>query len=249
MRIQVCGRVAIERAGQRCEEQLPGRQGRLLFVYLVAHRRRPVTRSQLEDALWGDEPPAAVDPALNALLSKMRRVLGRDVIDGAALRLPPGTHVDLEAAEEAVHRAESAIALGQWGRAWGAAQVTLFAARRGFLPGEDAPWVRERRRALDDLGQRALEAYAEAALALGGTELATAERAGRELVALAPFRESGVRLLMRALVAEGNLAESLRIYDELRARLRDELGIAPAPETRALHSAVLAGAEEQPERA
>src|SRR5262249_31537034 len=57
LRIQVCGRVAIERDGQRLEGALPGRQGRLIFVYLVAHRLRPLTRDELADALWGDAPP------------------------------------------------------------------------------------------------------------------------------------------------------------------------------------------------
>jgi hypothetical protein len=40
--------------------------------------------------------------------------------------------------EDAVHRAESAVALGEWRRAWGPAQVALFISRRGFLPGEAA---------------------------------------------------------------------------------------------------------------
>ena len=53
------------------------------------------------------------------------------------LVLPTAAWVDLEAARDAVHRAESAVALEDWPRAWGAAQVTMFTARRGFLPGED----------------------------------------------------------------------------------------------------------------
>ena len=58
-RIQLCGRVAIERAGERLEGGLPGRQGRRCFVYLAAHRARPVPRDELIEAVWGAPAPAA----------------------------------------------------------------------------------------------------------------------------------------------------------------------------------------------
>ncbi|MGZ8803294.1 MAG: AfsR/SARP family transcriptional regulator [Mycobacterium sp.] len=86
---------------------------------------------------------------------------------------------------------------------------------------------------------RSLEAYTAAALSLGPTDLATAERAGRELTTAAPFRESGFRLLMRALTAGGNSAEALLVYDQLVQRLRDELGVPPSAETRVLHASIL----------
>ena len=85
------------------------------------------------------------------------------------------------------------------------------------------------------LHERALEVYADAALHIAGTELATAERASRELCSLAPFRESGYRLLMQALAAKGNDAEALRVYEQLRRRLREELGVDPSEATRAVH--------------
>jgi DNA-binding SARP family transcriptional activator len=75
---------------------------------------------------------------------------------------------------------------------------------------------------------RALECYAQVCLGLGGAELPGAERAGRELVDAAPFRESGHLLLMRALAARGNVAEAVAAYERLRILLRDELGVAPS---------------------
>jgi DNA-binding SARP family transcriptional activator len=86
-----------------------------------------------------------------------------------------------------------------------------------------------------------LEACAAACLGLAGAELATAERAARELVATAPFHERGQRLLMRALVARGDDAEALRVYEALRRLLRDELGTAPSAATAALHTAIVRG--------
>jgi SARP family transcriptional regulator, regulator of embCAB operon len=241
MRIQICGQLAVDRDGQRLDDRLPGRQGRLLFTYLVVHRSRAVPRDELAEALWREPDQAAVDARLSPLLSKLRRVFGPGVIDGrSALRicLEPAW-VDLEAAAEAVHRAESSVAQQAWARAWGPALTTMFIAGRGFLPGEDAPWIDDVRHQLSELRLRALECYAAAALGVGGTELTAAVRAGRQLVRLAPLRESGYRFLMHALAKEGNVAEALSVYASLSSCLREQLGVWPSPATRAVYEELL----------
>ena len=96
---------------------------------------------------------------------------------------------------------------------------------------------------LDEVHVRALEAYGAAGLGLGGTELPAARDAGRSLVALAPLRESGHRLLMRTLAAEGNVAEALRAYEHLRRLLADELGIDPRLPSRQLYQHLLESRE------
>ena len=179
VRIQICGALAIECDGQRLDAGLPGRQGRLLFTYLVINRHRHVPRDELAEALWREPDPAAVDARLNPLLSKLRRVFGADAVDGrSTIRLClPDAWVDLEAAAEAIHRAESSVAQQDWARAWGPALTALFVAERDVLPGEDAPWIDEIRHQLTELRLRALDCYAAAGLGLGGTELAAAVRA------------------------------------------------------------------------
>jgi DNA-binding SARP family transcriptional activator len=242
VRIQICGPLAIERDGRRLDVGLPGRQGRLLFTYLVLNRHRSIPRDEVAEALWREPDPAAVDARLNPLLSKVRRVLGSDAVDGrSTVRLCLGeAWVDLEAAAEAIHRAESSVVQQDWRRAWGPALTALFVAERDFLPGEDAPWIDEIRHQLTELHVRALECYAAAGLGIGGTELAAAARASRQLIQLAPLRESGYRYLMRALAAQDNLAEALGIYGQLSECLRDQLGVSPSPATRELHERLLA---------
>jgi DNA-binding SARP family transcriptional activator len=242
VRIQVCGPLAVERDGQRLDGLLPGRQGRLLFAYLVVNRHRQVPRDELAEALWREPDPAAVDARLNPLLSKLRRVFGPSSIEGRSiLRLcMPEAWVDLEAATEAIHRAESSVAQEDWPRAWGPALTALFVAERDFLPGEDAPWIDEIRHQLTDLRLGALECYAAAGLGIGGTEAAAAVRAGRQLIRLAPLRESGYRYLMQALAAQGNLAEALNVYGQLSECLRDQLGVSPSPASRELYERLLA---------
>jgi DNA-binding SARP family transcriptional activator len=231
--------------GERVEERLPSRQGRLLFAYLVVNRQRSRSRSALVDAVWPAERPGTPDSALNALLSKLRGVLGREAIAGRdepRLVLPSDSYVDLEAASERLHEAESATSMGDWHRAWAPARVALHTAERGFLEGHDAPWIDEVRRSLEDMRIRALESVAEAGIGLGGPELAATERAGRALIEASPFHESGYLHLMRALVARDNVAEAMLVYDRLRTGLREELGIAPSARVQQLHAELLRSA-------
>jgi SARP family transcriptional regulator, regulator of embCAB operon len=242
VRIQICGTLAVERDGQRLDARLPGRQGRLLFTYLVVNRHRNIPRDELAEALWREPDPAAVDARLNPLLSKLRRVFGADSVDGrSTIRLClPNARVDLEAAADAIHKAESSVAQQDWPRAWGPALTALFVAERDFLPGEDARWIDEIRHQLTEVRVRALECYAAAGLGIGGTELAGAVRVGRQLTCLAPLRESGYRCLMQALAAQGNLAEALGVYSQLSECLREQLGVSPSPATRELYERLLA---------
>jgi DNA-binding SARP family transcriptional activator len=230
--VQLCGKLVVELDGERVQDRLPGRQGRLLFAFLVLNRNRTPARDELAAALW----PDGRDGGLAPLLSKLRRAVP---FGEGQLRLPPGAWVDVEAAGDAVHRAESAIAQGDFRRAWAPSQIAMAVSARTFLPGEDAAWIEEERRALASLHLRALEAYAQASLGLGGTELAAAVRAGRQLVRLEPYRETCHRVLMQALAAEGNDAEALRVYDDLRRLLHDELGTAPSAATQELHRSLL----------
>jgi len=242
-RIQLCGRFTVRIAGRRIEEAFPGRQGRLLFAYLAAHRQRPSTRAELTKALWPSRPPTASETALSALLTKLRGVVGGAVVGKQDVRLvlPEGAWIDVEAATEGLHRAASAVSQKDWGRAWGPSRVALHIAHRGFLPGYEAPWVETIRARVEDVLVRAHECVAAIGLALKGSELASAERSARALVTLAPYRESGYRFLMEVLSAQGNVAEALLAYEELRRLLRQELGATPGQETQALHRRLLQG--------
>jgi DNA-binding SARP family transcriptional activator len=240
--IQLCGELVVVFRGVRVEELLPGRQGRVLFGYLVVNRLRPVPRTELAAALWPFDAPAAADSALSALLSKLRRVLGPETLAGRStlrLELPADAFVDLEAADEAIHRAEAATARADWAAAWAPARVALHTANRAFLSGEDAPWIDEIRLHLADVRLRALEAVARSGLGLGGGETAATKRAAHALIESAPYRESGYCLLMEALASEGNVAEALLVYDRLRATLREGVGVGPSSTALMLHKRLL----------
>ena len=231
-RIQLCGRLVVRLDGQRVEGSLPGALGQLLFAYLVLNRYRRIERDGLLIAVYGEDATPDHNPRLSVLLSKLRRVLGPDRLVGRAqveLVLPADPFVDVEAALEALHRAESHVAKSEWVEAWGPSGVAYHIASRPLLEAHDRPWLENWRRRLDDVRVRGLECFAEARLGLGGPTLPQAADCARLLIELAPFRETGHRILMEALERGGNVAEALRVYDRLRVMLRDELGVAPSP--------------------
>src|SRR5438132_433581 len=82
-------------------------------------------------------------------------------------------------------------------------QVPLNIASRGLLPGAHASWLEPARRELEDVRLLALEVIGRAGLAMGGTQLQSAERAARTLIESEPYRESGYVLLMQTLAARG----------------------------------------------
>jgi DNA-binding SARP family transcriptional activator len=241
-RIQLCGRFVVDMDGARIEDMLPGRRGRALFAYLVLNRGRAVPRDELLMAGWGDDASAAAANALSVLLSKLRHNLGADRLRGRTgieLLLPRATFVDVEAALEGAHRAESCIAEGRWAQAWGPAGIAYHVGSRPFLAGLEAPWIEDWRRRLAEVRLRGLECFAAAGLGLGGPALAQAEERARMLTELAPYRETGHHILIETLERRGNLAEALRAYERLRILLREELGTAPSPALQAIHRRLL----------
>jgi YVTN family beta-propeller protein len=229
------------------EGRFPGRQGRLLFAYLVAGQGRPVPRDELAEVLWGATPPATWDKALTVLASKLRSLLGDVGVDGTLaltsafgcyrLELPEGTWVDVVAAQAAVQAAEAALAVQDLDKAKSEAALAASLLEQPLLPGDDGLWVEEKRRELNGLRARAVGLLADAYLASGGASDAAkwAERA----TVLEPFRETGYRRLMEAHVAAGNRAEALRVYERCRRLLAEELGAYPSPETESVYRALL----------
>ena len=246
LRIYLTGEICLTSDGRLVRAgDLPGRQGRLVFAYLVTERGRAVSRDELAETLWPQRQPSASEVALSAIVSKLRSTLAdlglpRGSVQAASgcyqLVLPAGAWIDTEAALESVHLAEAALQAEDPRAAYGTAVVACAILRRAFMPGEEAAWVDRRREAMRKLRLRALDCLAQIHAATG--EHALALGAAEEAVELEPFREAGYRRLMLLHDAAGNRAEALRIYGRLDALLAAELGTGPGPETRRLFELV-----------
>jgi DNA-binding SARP family transcriptional activator len=245
--ITVCGRLTVAWDGEQLEEKLPGRQGRLIFAYLVLNRSRPVRRDELVEALWADEGlPSGGESLLAPPLSRLRKALGQDRLQGRtdlSLNIGDEAMIDCELAQEKLASAQASTGARadreQLSDAWRDAQVAAGIFEGGLLPGLEARWIDEHRAYFEELRLKSLETVARIGARLGTAEQARAEGAARNAVEASPFRESARAALIEVLEAQGNIAEALRAYEELRLLLRDELGTFPAPELSAIHERLL----------
>jgi SARP family transcriptional regulator, regulator of embCAB operon len=246
-RLYLLGHLVLETpVGTLVGERLPGRQGRLTLVRLALVRSQAVPRDVLAEALWPAGPPQAWDTALSAVVSKLRGQLAAVGLDGVLraadgcyeLRLPGDVWVDAEDATRQLDRAEGMLRAGEIERAWGPATVALAILRRQLLPGEEGAWVETQRARLEQQRLRASDALIHVWLARGQGGLA--QQLAEEAITVAPLRETGHRLLMRAHLAQDNPSQAVVAYHRCRDRLLAELGVEPAPATEHVYRSALA---------
>jgi predicted ATPase/DNA-binding SARP family transcriptional activator len=221
--------------------EVPGIRLRALLAALALEPGRIVTRARLVDWIWGQRPPADEVNALQALVSRLRRVLPDGVIEadfgGYRLAVAPDA-VDVCRFEHLV----------------GQARAVEPAARADLLRSALALW---RGKAMADIALRDSDAFDAAIARLDelyvaalGDRVDADIRLGRgselvseltELVATYSLREGFVAALMRALAEAGRGNEALTVYQRTRERLAEELGTDPSAELSALHTALLRG--------
>ncbi|MFF0453282.1 BTAD domain-containing putative transcriptional regulator [Nocardia africana] len=221
--------------------EVPGTRLRALLIALALEPGRAVPKATLVDWIWGEQPPADAANALQALVSRLRRVLPDGSLDGQAggyrLAVDPGA-VDALRFERLLEQARGGDVVRQ-----------THLLREALALWRGAP--------MQDIDMRDSEAVAAVVTRFEGLQLAALEdlyeaeiRLGRgpelvaeltELVARHPVRERLVGALMRALAAAGRGAEALLVYQRAREALADTLGVDPAPELSDLHVALLRG--------
>jgi DNA-binding SARP family transcriptional activator/ABC-type branched-subunit amino acid transport system substrate-binding protein/streptogramin lyase len=216
---------------------------------LLLARDEVVSSDRLIEDLWGGSPPADAQSALQAHVSRLRRLLEPEhggapqvlvtAAGGYALRIEPD-QLDLNRFEAAVRDARRAFERGD-----ASTTSTRLREALGFWRGrplaglEYEPYAADAIRQLDELRLEALETRIDADLALGRHAELTAELDG--LVREHPLRERLRGQLMLALAGSGRQAEALEVYDRGRRMFAEELGMEPGASLQQLQARVLAG--------
>jgi DNA-binding SARP family transcriptional activator len=227
---------------------------RAVLAILLLDAGRVVSLDRLVDEVWGREAPPQALASVQAYVSHLRRLLEPGRASGAPARVlvnqPPGYRLvvgpdDLDMArfQALTEQGHAALAAGDPQRA---ADVLAEGLRlwRGPVLADfaDAPFVQPERTRLEELRLSALEERITADLALGRHGLVAAEL--EQLTAEHPFRERLVGLRVVALYRCGRQAEALQAHQRFSSALREELGLDPGPELRALERDVLRQAPE-----
>jgi DNA-binding SARP family transcriptional activator len=199
-----------------------------LLVYLARSPGRVRSREHLVGLLWGEKPESAARHSLNEALRILRRCCGENGVDASArqVRLNDGA-VTIDTAEFE----EYATA-----KDWGAASALVSGQfMEGYsVPGEWAfeEWLSAERRHWIAQSVTALTNHAAALLSAGDAEAAAAA-AGWGL-RLEPCSEGACRALLSARALLGDRTGALAAWETFVERLREDMGIEPDAETRAL---------------
>ncbi|MES5821817.1 BTAD domain-containing putative transcriptional regulator [Streptomyces sp. RG80] len=227
----------------RGEEPLPtgSPQQRALLAALLLREGRTATAAELIDALWGEEPPSQALAALRTYASRLRKVLGPDVLvsdaGGYAIRSLGEGALDLTVVQELATAAEKARGGGDLCHARDVLTRALAVWDGEVLAGVPGPYASSQRVRLEEWRLQLLESRLDMDLEQGCHAEAVSELTA--LTAAHPLRERLRELLMLALYRSGRQAEALAVYADTRRLLADELGVDPRAGLRELQQRIL----------
>ncbi|MDH6608937.1 putative ATPase/DNA-binding SARP family transcriptional activator [Streptomyces sp. SAI-208] len=216
---------------------LGGPRLRALLAALALRVGRTVSAETLIDEVWGQDPPQDAPAALQALVGRLRRTVGKDAIvsgPGGYRLAATEDDVDLYVFERLVRRGTAALAHGEASTA--AQDLT---AALALWRGDALADLPDRTAATrpEALRTEATRARIEADLRLGRAQDVVPEL--RELTGAHPYDEPLHVLLIRALRDSGRGADALAAYETARRALADGLGTDPGPELREMHRELL----------
>ena len=215
---------------------------------LAMRANRVISRGELVDAVWGQDPPASAEGGIYTYVAGLRRVIepnrslrgpGRVLVSSGAgyvLHLVPG-QPDAVAFEQDLGRARQLRKAGDLTGAVVALNSALSLWRGIAFAGVPGPFAETERVRLGELRSAAAEERADVLLSLGRHEEVVPDLTA--MVADHPLRERMRGLLMIALYRCGRHAEALRVFAEGRRVLADELGIDPGSDLSRIHQQVL----------
>lgn len=243
MRYRILGPLEVENDEGRVPLG-PPKQRDLLGLLLLSPRQVVPISSMIEH-LWGEAAPRSAEHAIQTYISGLRSQLGAGVIAtttrGYRIDIDDA-HLDAAVFQELTDRAATALAQGDAEMAFDLSRQALAVWRGppladvGLANGSHPRAVR-----LVELHLQAVERWAAAAIETGRAAPALAEL--EQVTAEHPLRESLWAWRMRALHAEGRDAEALRVYQDLRRVLGDELGVAPSRDLQLLEESLLLAEE------
>lgn len=230
---------------------------RSLFALLALRANTTVSRDELIDGLWGEHPPKTADGNIYSYVSNIRKVLepGRKRTEYSVLLrssagyqlVLPASALDVKRFEAAVNQARTLERAGDFQGVLLHCDSALALWTGRALAGAVGPLVEAER---DRLSLRKLEVQelrCAALLETGSTLAAAAELT--TLTSEHVLNERLHELLMLALYRSGRQGDALALYQQIRARVVEELGIEPGSGLRQLHQRIVAGDSELAEPA
>ena len=228
--------------------RLGGVKQKALLAVLLLHHGEVVSSDRLIEEIWGEQPPADAQTALQAHVSRLRRLLepGHSGAPALLVTRAPGYMLAIDPDQLDLRRFETLVATGRRQLDEGDPVQAAASVRealelwrgRPLAELENEPFAAAATRELDEAWLEALETRIGADLALGRHAELTPELA--TLVRRHPLRERLRAQLMLALYRSGRQADALAAFDDGRRLLGEEFGLDPGTRLRGLQGEILA---------
>lgn len=213
---------------------VPGRQARIVLSALVVAVGHVISADHLQVLVWEEDPPRRWPGDLQAVVSRLRRLLGAGTIvtspAGYCLTVEPGC-IDAIRFERMLRDAADTLETDPTRTRRQCREALALWRGSPFGDVGDREFARVESIRLDELRITAMEMLWEAELALGRARWVTAPLVAQ--VEENPFRESLWALLIRALIATGRRREAAEACRRLW-HLLGEVGLEPCEEIRRL---------------
>ncbi|MEZ4664375.1 MAG: BTAD domain-containing putative transcriptional regulator [Caldilineaceae bacterium] len=217
------------------------------LLYYLATTDGVCTRDTVAGLLWPEMPEKKAKSNLRVAIASVKQQIGAYLnvsSNGLALNRKLTYESDVETFRDAL-----AVALRQRNLEEIEAALTLYKGEflQGFHISNAAPfeeWLVQQREHLRMLAIQGLESLG--AFCLDQKAYATGLAAARQLLMLEPWHENAHRQIMVLLALSNQRSAALAHFEVCQRQLRDELGVAPAPETVALYESIKTGDFEQP---
>jgi DNA-binding SARP family transcriptional activator len=230
---------------------LGGARQRAVLAVLLLNLNEAVETERLVDEVWGDDAPLTAAKIVHNNVSQLRKLLEPDVAltgngsyqllqrhrGGYELSLDP-ERLDAVLFENRAHEGRQTLTEGAPLVASAQLREAL-ALWRGPALAEfaEVPFAQHERARLEELRLAAIADRVEADLAAGGAGELVAEL--EAVVAQHPLSQRLREHLMLALYRADRQADALRVYQDTRRLLVDQLGIHPSPALQRLQHAIL----------
>ncbi|MFF5204383.1 BTAD domain-containing putative transcriptional regulator [Streptosporangium sp. NPDC000396] len=228
-------------------ERAPLRKGReqIVVALLGLNLDIVVTSDLMIDAIWGEDPPRTAQNQVAICVSSLRKRLAgpgdsliATVRSGYILRAE-NCEVDYVIAQERIRLAHTARADGRAEDARRLLREAMGLWRGETLAGIGSDLLRARAAGVERQRRSIIEECLELEIELGYYRDAINQLTA--LLAVSPHDERSCVLLMKALYGAGHQAEAMDVYQRIRVRLQDDLGVDPGADLRAAYAAILSG--------
>lgn len=235
LHLRFFGEMQVQIAGVQISK-LRTRKSLALLAILAMRPNRNISREWISAQLWPESDDRHANRSLRQCLFHLRKSMG---LESWRIQSVDSRNISFDVADAEIDVISFCQLLESDSFEEQVKAIELY--RGSFMDGFAEPCFLDERSRLEDKAVQAIDAASRRAIDAKNFVLAIKLlQLGTQLD---PYRESSQMLLIEALKGSNDSAGAVLAYRKFRMLLRQDLGLAPSPEIKALYARIASGAE------